>query len=175
MEKTHGETAMHAAHGRIESHMTMSTGNPDWRDTDREDRLSELADRAGSLFGETLDTVGDRAREAADFVDEHTGAITLVRGNPLAAVGIAFAAGIVIAAISRPSERRSVVERARLQLRTALLSGLSALATRELPALLGDGDLANLVQSFVGGPAEYADDSDYDDGEEDEDEDYYDA
>lgn len=169
---THGETAMHSAHGRIESRMTMSTGNSDGWEIDRDGRLSEFADRASGLLGETFDSLGDRARDAADFVDEHTGAVTLVRGNPLAAVGIAFAAGLAIAAISRPPDRRWVVERARLQLRTAILSGLTALAAREVRTLLGDGDLAGLVQSLIGGSSRFDDDHDYDD-QDDEYEDFH--
>lgn len=173
MERIHGETAMHAAQGQIESHMTMNTGGSEPENPAFDDRLPEFVDRAGGAIGQTFDTIGERARDAAEFLDEHTGVITLVRRNPLAAVSVAFATGIVIAAISRPAADRGwVVERARRQLRTALLSGLTALAARELRTIVGDGELVEFVQSLFDGGGEYESVADAEADFDDED-DYY--
>ncbi len=147
MDKIHGKTDMHARNGEVESHMELRTGRSG-RKADASERLGEMADRAGDFVGRVRDTVGERARDAASSIDERTGAVSLVRNNPLAAVGIAFVAGFAIAAIAEPKERNWVVERARRQLRSALLSGLAAVAARELRGIIGDEGVGELLSSF---------------------------
>lgn len=148
MDKIHGETDMHARNGEVESHMELRTGGRSGRKAEASERLGEFADRAGTFVNRVRDTVGERARDAASSIDERTGAVALVRNNPLAAVGIAFAAGFAIAAIAEPKERNWVVERTRRQLRSALLSGLAAVVARELRGVIGEEGVGELLSSF---------------------------
>ncbi|MDR0787314.1 MAG: hypothetical protein LBG44_05555 [Gemmatimonadota bacterium] len=136
----------------------MSTGATGRGDSRGQHRLPGKASRAEGTFseafsetlGETMGALGEHARTATSVLDERTGVVTLIRKNPLAACGIAFATGAAIAALSaRPSDRRWIVERARRQLRTAILSGLTAAVTAEIRSVIGD-DLAQFVMSFSG-------------------------
>jgi ElaB/YqjD/DUF883 family membrane-anchored ribosome-binding protein len=160
--------------------MSMRTGSTGRKKTGNDSPLSEFAKRAENFIDGAMDSVSERARNAADYIDERTGAVTLVRKNPLAAVGIAFAAGLAIAAISAPPrDRRWVVERARRQLRATILSGLTAAVAGEVLSFLGDGDgeIAELVKTFTKGvnhdaeEVEYEVDEEFDYDEDDEDED----
>jgi ElaB/YqjD/DUF883 family membrane-anchored ribosome-binding protein len=148
MDKIHGETSMHARNGGVESHMELRAGGRGGYGPDAGERIGEFADRAGDFVDRVRDTVGTRARDAVSSLDDRTGVSALIRENPLAAVGIAFAAGLTIAAISEAKEGHWVIERTRRQLRSALLSGLAAVAARELRGIIGEDGVVELLGSF---------------------------
>jgi hypothetical protein len=149
MEKIHGETQMQSANGNIESHMELNAGPASRNDDEAGGRLSDLGERANSFAGDLRHSLHDGLRTATEKLDR-TGVVGAIRNNPLTAVGVAFVGGVAIAVAAQPTERHWMFERARHQLRTAIISGLSAVAVQEVRSLLGGKNgLGDLVEAFL--------------------------
>jgi ElaB/YqjD/DUF883 family membrane-anchored ribosome-binding protein len=116
---------------------------------DAKERASELAERARQGVGNAVD-------RAEDALEERTGALSFIRENPLPAVGIAFAAGFLLAGSgSDKRSRRGIGGRVRNQVRGAVIGAVSAAFARELRNLTGiDGEGGGLLGELLGGGSE---------------------
>lgn len=131
-------------------------------------RAGELRDRAGDLAGGLGSRASDLASAAGDRVGgvrrraheelEKRGLLDRIRENPLPLLGVAFAFGFILAggesrADGTPSTR---AQRARRELRGALMAGLSAGLAQGARGFLqqagdqGGGFVDSLVRSFLG-------------------------
>lgn len=133
MERIDGEGTTMAGEGHAASRMHL-------RNTD--DESSGFAD------------LRDRFREQADrittAIDRRTGLVSVVRKKPLAALGLAFSVGFVVAAATTAGDRHWAVERARRQLRAAIIGGLAATFADELRDFLSGHDgIGAIVHSLI--------------------------
>lgn len=155
MERISGESTTHAGgDGDIESHMHVRSGErgihdePLFEEAPRDlwERLGALRERATDLAGSArsgLEKVGDN-------LGGREGVLARARDQPLLAVGVALSAGFLLAAATSGSDRNWLVDRARRQIRAALISGATAALAHELrSALGGEGGLGGIVQSFL--------------------------
>lgn len=92
-------------------------------------RARTVADEVGHRAGELAAQARERASEMgerAHLALERRGVLAKVRENPLPALGIAFAVGFLLAGGGRRDQPEGRAQRARHELRSALLAGLSA-------------------------------------------------
>ncbi|MBW3627684.1 MAG: hypothetical protein KY464_00170 [Gemmatimonadetes bacterium] len=112
------------------------------------DGLEELSEAGGEARSGRARNFANEARQraagalgrAASGLDERTGVVRLVRENPLAAVGVAFAVGFLVAGKSQSEGRFG---RAKQQLRGAIIGAISAAVaqeTRNLAGIFGDDE-----------------------------------
>jgi ElaB/YqjD/DUF883 family membrane-anchored ribosome-binding protein len=118
-----------------------------------EDVVEEARDRAGEIADRARRGVENAVDRAEDVLEERTGALSFIRNNPLPAVGIAFAAGFLLAGSgSDKRSRRGVGGRVRNQVRGAVMAAVSAAVARELRNLAGlDGEGGGLLDDLLGG------------------------
>jgi hypothetical protein len=101
------------------------------------ERAGELGQRARTVAGEVGHRAGELASQARDRAEvfgerahtalENRGVLAKMRDNPLPALGIAFAAGFLLAGGGRRGAKQGgKTQRARHELRSALIAGLSA-------------------------------------------------
>jgi signal transduction histidine kinase len=155
-----GEARTEAEGGTVESHMQMKVGATEERrgagsEIPPGGRAADRAEALGARAGEVAEQARDRLIETASrvgaAVEERTGLLRGVRGHPVAAVGLAFSLGFLVAAASGGSGRNWILERARRQLRAAIIGGATAALAHELRTILGaDEGLAHLLQSYLG-------------------------
>lgn len=100
------------------------------------DKADDLRNRAGEMAGQVKDRA-TRAKERAEEELEERGVFSLVRGNPLPAVGVAFALGYLLAG-SNEKGRGRVMNLATGQLRAAIVAGIAAAVSRELRDTLAE-------------------------------------
>jgi ElaB/YqjD/DUF883 family membrane-anchored ribosome-binding protein len=169
MERISGETEGRSDAGGTESHMHLRTGPADPvpggdtadRPTDRaRESYEELRGRAGEMAERTRERVSAGMERAGDLLESRTRVVALVRDNPLLAVGAAFSVGLVAGAATGATNRTWVVERARRQVKAAILSGIAAALAHEFRTILGVEDVGELLASIIGGeptdePEEY--------------------
>ena len=100
-----------------------------------DDFPGEVHDRGGGRSTRAREAVfrargqaGDFLTRAANAVEERTGLIGKARDNPLAAIGIAFAVGFLVAGRSETSSRFSKTKQ---QLRGAIIGAVSAAVAEE--------------------------------------------
>jgi hypothetical protein len=149
MENIHGESHLQADGGEVRANMEFSVGGEPRQDENTRTRISDLGERATGFAARMRDGLQDGLHGAASQVDERTGIITTIKANPMATLGIAFASGIAIATLSARKERHWVLERARFQVRTALISGVTGFLAHELRNLIGEDGLGELVDSIL--------------------------
>lgn len=126
--------------GRGEVHTHIGLGPQEHHD--EADGLEELSNtrretrqgRARSFANEARQRAAGALGRAASGLDEHTGVVRLVRDNPLAAVGAAFALGFLVAGKSQSEGRFG---KAKQQLRGAIIGAISAAVAQETRALAG--------------------------------------
>jgi ElaB/YqjD/DUF883 family membrane-anchored ribosome-binding protein len=123
------------------------------------EKMDQVKAKAEELRGRAEETLGQARTRASEAIDraeseleERTGVITMIRENPLPALGVAAAAGFLIAG-SRSRKRGRVMNMATSQLRTAIVAGVSAALAREFRSIMDEqgGSLASL---FGGGDKE---------------------
>lgn len=157
-----GESRLKADRGAVDSRMHMSYGPGEGPDAPSgsandpalgnpgPDRIDALRDRATDLAQEAGDRVRHSASRLKDLVEERTGILRTAHDHPLITVGLAFSAGLLIAVSTGGIERHWVLERARRQLKAAIISGLTVAATTEFRELLGaEEGFGNLVRSYL--------------------------
>jgi ElaB/YqjD/DUF883 family membrane-anchored ribosome-binding protein len=107
------------------------------------DRAGELRHEAEERIGQAREKAGDALHRAGEELDDRTGVVTLIRDNPLPALGVAFAVGYLSAG-SRAGKRGRMMNAATSQLRGAILGGVSAALAREFRGLMAEqgGSLA---------------------------------
>jgi ElaB/YqjD/DUF883 family membrane-anchored ribosome-binding protein len=121
-----------------------------------EDALDTARDKASDIrhrAEETVDQARARASRAIDRaeqeLEERTGVISMIRENPLPALGIAVAVGY-LAAGSRSRKRGRVMNLATRQLRGAIMGGVSAALAREFRSIVSEQG-GSLAAIFGGG------------------------
>lgn len=136
------------------------------------ERAGELGHRARTVAGEVGHRAGELASQARDRAEvlgerahtalENRGVLARMRENPLPALGIAFAAGFLLAGGGRRGgvKQDGKTQRARHELRSALLAGLTAGVShgaRDFLRSLGaeDSVLNDVASNLpgIGGPA----------------------
>lgn len=108
------------------------------------DRLADAKGRAEELVGQARSRAGDLLEQAEDSAP-----VRMARDNPLPALGIAFAAGFLLAGSSDTGGRFG---RAKQQIRGAVMGGVSAALAQEVRGMLGmqDGEGGGLLDSLMG-------------------------
>lgn len=124
------------------------------------DRASEVGDRASGAASGAKGRLGALS-ERANSALEGRGVLSRLQENPLPALGVAFAAGFLLAGGTNASSRpNSPAARARQELRNALMSGASAglaqgargfLDTAGRPEGFANTFLRNLLGNVLGG------------------------
>jgi ElaB/YqjD/DUF883 family membrane-anchored ribosome-binding protein len=123
------------------------------------EKMDQVRNKAEELRGKAEETLGQARTRASEAInraeselEERTGVISMIRENPLPSLGIAVAAGYLMAG-SRSRKRGRVMNMATSQLRGAILAGVSAALAREFRSVMDEqgGSLASL---FGGGDKE---------------------
>jgi hypothetical protein len=124
------------------------------------DRVGEGARNLAGGVGPRVARVASSTRERANRVMEQRGLLDRLRDNPLPILGVAFAIGFVLAARDDDDDDdygTSKASRARRELRSALMGGISAGIAQGARGFLsqtnnqGSGFLAELIDGFMGG------------------------
>jgi hypothetical protein len=126
------------------------------------ERASSLAGSLGSRAGETASAARERmssVRQRANTALESRGLLDRLRENPLPVMGVAFALGFVLAGNDEwdDDEPPTRASRARRELRSALMAGLSAGIAQGARGFLnqagseGGGFLNSVLENLVGG------------------------
>jgi ElaB/YqjD/DUF883 family membrane-anchored ribosome-binding protein len=160
MEHTGGDAEMTAGDGEVESHMHLHSGPADAHGNGRSrfdrledearDRFADVRQRAAAFADGARERFSETVDRAESSFDERTGMVTSIRQHPLAAVGIAFSVGFVVAAASRATDRNWALERARRRLRGAIVSGMTGVLAHELRAIIGaEEGIGHLIESFL--------------------------
>ncbi|HEX6924015.1 MAG TPA: hypothetical protein VF167_01190 [Longimicrobiaceae bacterium] len=134
---------------------------------DPEREGESLRDRAAEAFehgGELRDRLGDaahRARRSAgrlfdaaeEKLEERTGALRAVERNPLAALGIAFALGFLLAGDSDEAESsRPALAKAKNQIKGAIMGGISAAISQQIRTFIEEQGGLGAVLATLGIP-----------------------
>lgn len=106
-------------------------------------RLGEARERAQEMVGQARTRAGELLEQA-----ETSEPMRMARDNPLPALGIAFAAGFLLAGSSDTGGRFG---KAKQQIRGAVMGGISAALAQEMRDMLGGQDVRGLVDSLMGG------------------------
>lgn len=96
---------------------------------DAERKLDQVQDRAQNMASQVGDRASEMLDEAEETIEERTHAISAAREYPLAAVGIAFGVGFLLAG---SSDHDGAMGKAKGRLRGALMGGLTSAATNQL-------------------------------------------
>ena len=141
MEHSGGESHTTAHGGEIHSRMEMHSGPhipPEPEDGGIRSRIHNARDRASHFADRTRDGVGDTFQRASDVLDRSSALLGTVRQHPLTSVGLAFSVGFVAAAVQQRRKRNWVMDRLKRQVRTILMSGLTAIAVSELRDIIAE-------------------------------------
>ena len=122
------------------------------------DRVGEGARNLAGEVGPRVARVASSTRERANRAMEQRGLVDRLRDNPLPILGVAFAIGFVLAARDDDDDDygASKASRARRELRSALMGGVSAGIAQGARGFLnqtnnqGSGFLAELIDGFLG-------------------------
>ncbi|HEY7769422.1 hypothetical protein [Longimicrobium sp.] len=123
------------------------------------DRVGEGARNLAGEVGPRVARVASTTRDRANRAMEQRGLVDRLRDNPLPILGVAFAIGFVLAARDDDDDDygTSKASRARRELRSALMGGISAGIAQGARGFLsqtnsqGSGFLAELIDGFMGG------------------------
>jgi ElaB/YqjD/DUF883 family membrane-anchored ribosome-binding protein len=117
---------------------------------DAREGAEELTDRASEYASQARSRVNDAMHRAEDQLEEQTGAISMIREYPLAAAGLAFGVGFLMAG-SSSRKRSGVLGRTSGQLRSAVLASVSTMLMQELQEMLDEhGGPAGLLSAITG-------------------------
>jgi hypothetical protein len=135
---------------------TSSTGHAGLRDRAGEavrGAASTVKERAGQAAHQARDRLG-QVRERTHTLLEERGMIERIGENPLPVLGVAFAAGFLLASVGQNRETKAT--RARNDLRSALMAGVSAGLAQGARGFLGqagrpEGFVNTFLSSLAGG------------------------
>jgi hypothetical protein len=131
-----------AGHAEVHTHL----GVGPHQHHDDVDGLEELSRESRAASGGRVRGVAARALDRATAgLDERTGLIGVVRDNPLAAVGVAFTIGVLVAGKSDSAGRFGKLKQ---QLRGAVIGAISAAVAQEARNLAGAGRSSLLAGLF---------------------------
>ncbi|HET7275015.1 MAG TPA: hypothetical protein VFI91_07525 [Longimicrobiaceae bacterium] len=153
-EREAGEAGVGEAHAHI------STGPGPSRADELIDRASTLGRGASGRMGEFASEAGRRAgavlEDAERTLEERTHLVSMTRQYPLAALGIAFAAGYVLAGRGDREGARSRTAKVANQMKGAVVGALSAAISNEIRSFVeeqgGAGGLATRLRSLFEDP-----------------------
>ena len=130
------------------------------------ERAREFAERAQDRADDFVETARGRTRnlrsriggaahrverlldDAEDSLEARTGLMTSARDNPLAALGVAFAVGFLLAGTGDP-ERHPTVAKAKNQVKGAIMGGVSAAISQQLRTFIEEqGGVGQLLSSL---------------------------
>lgn len=124
---------------------------------DAREQLGNAADQArdhmGDLRGRAEEMAGQARTRANEMLDqaESSEPVRMARENPLPALGIAFAAGFLLAG---SSDTGGKFGKAKHQIRGAVMGGISAALAQELRGMMGmqggQGGAGGLLDSLLG-------------------------
>jgi ElaB/YqjD/DUF883 family membrane-anchored ribosome-binding protein len=121
---------------------------------DVRERADDLTDRASEMASRAQSQIGDALNRAEHQLEEKTGAVSMVRNNPLAAAGLAFGIGFLLAGDGggRSRKRRGgMVGKAGGQLRNVIVGGVSTMLMQELQEMLDEhGGPMGLLNTLMG-------------------------
>ena len=111
---------------------------------------SDLRGRVGRAAHTARERVGDAFDDAEEAIDERTGALRVARKNPVAALGIAFALGFLLAGDSDESEvRHPSLIKAKNQVKGAIMGGISAALSQQLRTFIEEqGGIGTLLATL---------------------------
>jgi ElaB/YqjD/DUF883 family membrane-anchored ribosome-binding protein len=113
------------------------------------DRSGDLRERVGGAAHRARDRAGQFFDEAEERIGDHSGVLTTARHNPLAALGIAFAVGFLLAGDSDEPERHPSLAKAKNQVKGAIMGGISAAISQQLRTFIEEqGGIGTLLASL---------------------------
>lgn len=114
------------------------------------ERGGEMRGRIGNAAHRARDRAEDIFDDAEIAIEERTGALTTVRRNPVAALGIAFALGFLLAGDSEETEvRHPTVAKAKNQIKGAIMGGISAALSQQLRTFIEEqGGIGTLLATL---------------------------
>lgn len=118
------------------------------------DRSSDLRDRVGGAAHRARDRAEYFIDEAEETLDARTGVLRSARSNPLAALGIAFAVGFLLAG-DRGEEmegRHPTAAKAKNQIKGAIMGGVSAAISQQLRSFIEEQGGIGALLSAIGVP-----------------------
>ncbi|HET8655655.1 MAG TPA: hypothetical protein VFL93_09100 [Longimicrobiaceae bacterium] len=114
-------------------------------------KVDEMGDRAKRMASQAGDRASDLLDRAEDEIEERTGLMSKAGDYPLAALGIAFGVGFLLAG---SSDDESTAGRAKHRIRGALMSGVGAAVSSQLRSYVEQkGGIGGVMDSFSGGGA----------------------
>jgi ElaB/YqjD/DUF883 family membrane-anchored ribosome-binding protein len=117
-----------------------------------QEQIGDLKDRASGYVSRARGELDNVIERAEDRLEEQTGAISLVRGNPLLAAGLAFGVGFMLAGDGgRKRRKRGMVGRATGSIRSAVVGGVSTMLMQELQEMMDEhGGPIGLLNTITG-------------------------
>jgi ElaB/YqjD/DUF883 family membrane-anchored ribosome-binding protein len=115
------------------------------RGADMRDRLGEAARRTRGRADHLLD-------ETEDTLEQRTGLVSSARESPLAALGIAFAIGFLLAGDGDEPEKHPSVAKAKNQIKGAIMGGFSAAISQQLRSFIEDQGGVGTLLAALGVP-----------------------
>lgn len=119
-------------------------------------RMDEAKGKAGDMASQARDKAGEAFNRAESALQD-SGAMNILRDNPLAALGIAFGAGFILAGSGDDGQSRrggGAMGKAKHQLKGAVMGGLSAAVAQEVRSMVGmkggSGGLGSILNEFLG-------------------------
>jgi hypothetical protein len=114
-------------------------------------KVDEMGDRAKRMASQAGDRASDLFDRAEDEIEERTGLMSKAGDYPLAALGIAFGVGFLLAG---SSDDESTAGRAKHRVRGALMSGVGAAVSGQVRSYVEkQGGISGLMDSLTGGGA----------------------
>lgn len=115
-------------------------------------RTSEFRDRVGGAAGRARRGAEYFVDEAEDVLETRTGVLRAARGNPMTALGIAFAVGFLLAGDGEEPERPTSLSKAKNQVKGAIMGGISAAISQQLRTFIEDQGGIGAILSSLGVP-----------------------
>jgi ElaB/YqjD/DUF883 family membrane-anchored ribosome-binding protein len=121
-----------------------------------QEQLGDLKDRASGYVSRARGELDNMIERAEDQLEEQTGAISMVRSNPLLAAGLAFGVGFLLAGDGGKKRKRGrsgggVMGRATGSIRSAVVGGVSTMLMQELQEMMDEhGGPMGLLNTITG-------------------------
>lgn len=118
------------------------------------EKASQLRDQAQGTLGQAKEKASQAMSQAQDKLKQ-AGVMERIEQNPLAAFGLAFGVGFLLAGSGSSGKKRGTLGKAKNQLKGAVMGGISAALAQEAKDMLGTqsgqgGGLGDMIDSFLG-------------------------